>query len=64
VFRHKFDPSSPVAGILFLGFALRYLNAGLGGHPVPYIWTMPAALATIAIIILLRLLFLRRRREP
>ena len=61
--RHRFDPSALVAGILFFGFALRYLNEGLGGHAVPYAWTTPAAIGTIVVIALLRLVFHARRRK-
>lgn len=59
--RHKFDPSALVAGILFLGFALRYLNEGTGGQAVPHAFTMPAALVGIAVILVLRRVFRRRR---
>lgn len=59
--RHRFDPSALVAGILFLGFALRYLNEGTGGHAVPYVFTTPAALAAVVVILVLRRVFHRRR---
>jgi uncharacterized membrane protein YkvI len=64
VFRHKFDPSSLIAGILFLAFAIRYLVSASGGDPIAYAWTMPTALGGIAVIVLLRLIFIRRRRDP
>jgi hypothetical protein len=63
VYRHRFDPSSLIAGALFLVFALRYLVAGLTGHPVAYVWAGPAAVVTLGVILLLRLMFLSRRRE-
>lgn len=63
MFRHRFDPSSLIAGILFLAFALRYLLDATGGTTVPYTWTMPAALVTIVVVLLFRLIFIRRRRD-
>lgn len=59
--RHKFDPSALVAGILFLGFGLRYLDEGTGGHTVPYVLTTPAAVAAVVVILVLRRVFRRRR---
>jgi hypothetical protein len=61
VSRHEFDPSALVAGILFLGFALRYLNAGAGGHAVPYAFTTPAVLVGVVVILVLRRVFRSRR---
>jgi hypothetical protein len=63
VSRHKFDPSSLVAAILFLGIASRYLIEGFGGRHVSFPWAMPAVLAAIAAIIVLRLVFRSRRDE-
>jgi hypothetical protein len=63
VFRHRFDPSSLIAGILFLGIAGRYLIEGFSGRHVSFPWTMPAALTAIVVIILLRLIFHSRRQE-
>ena len=63
MFRHRFDPSSLLAGVIFLGLALRYLVAGLGGDPVPFVWATPAAIAALVVILLLRLMFHGRRRE-
>jgi hypothetical protein len=62
VFRHRFDPSSLVAGILFLGIAARYLIEGFGGQHVSYLGAVPAVLATVVAIMLLRVVF-RSRRE-
>lgn len=61
--RHKFDPSALVAGVLFLGFALRYLNEGAGGQAVPYVFTTPAVLVGIVVILVFRRVFRRRRRD-
>jgi hypothetical protein len=63
VFRHRFDPSSLIAGILFLGIAGRYLIEGFSGRHVSFPWTMPAALTAVVVIILLRLIFHSRRQE-
>jgi hypothetical protein len=63
VFRHRFDPSSLIAGILFLGIAGRYLIEGFSGRHVSFPWTMPAALTAIVVIMLLRLIFHSRRQE-
>ena len=63
MFRHRFDPSSLVVGLLFLGLALRYLTAALGGDPVLFVWATPAALTILAVTLLLRLAFHSRRRE-
>jgi hypothetical protein len=62
VFRHRFDPSSLVAGILFLGIAARYLIEGFGGQRVSYLGAVPAVLATTVAILLFRMVF-RSRRE-
>jgi hypothetical protein len=62
VSRHKFDLPALVAGILFLGYALRYLNEGAGGRAVPYVFTTPAAVGTVVVIFVLRRVF--RRRDP
>jgi hypothetical protein len=64
VFRHRFDPSSLVAAILFLGIAGRYLTEGFGGGRVSFPWAVPAVVATLVLIVLLRLVFHSRRREP
>jgi hypothetical protein len=63
VFRHRFDPSSLIAGILFFGLAGRYLIEGFSGRHMSFPWTMPAALTAIVLIILLRLIFHSRRGE-
>lgn len=59
MFRHRFDPSSLIAGILFLGFGLHYLDEGTGGHAVSY--TAPATVAAIVVIVVLRRAYRRRR---
>jgi hypothetical protein len=64
VFRHRFDPSSLVASVLFFGIAARYLIEGLGGHPVSFPWAVPAVIAAIGAIYLFRLMFYSRRRDP
>jgi hypothetical protein len=64
VFRHRFDPSSLVAAILFFGIAARYLTEGLGGREVSFRWAVPAAIASIGAIALFRLVFQSRRRDP
>jgi len=63
VFRHRFDPSALVAGLLFLTMAGRYLVEGFGGHPVSFPWATPFALAAIVVIVILRMIFRSRRRE-
>ncbi|MDN3357148.1 hypothetical protein [Actinomadura sp. DC4] len=62
MYRHKFDPSSLVAALVFLGVAIRYLVEGTGGHRVSYDWAMPSVLVSIGLIIVLRLVFRSRRR--
>ncbi|GAB2817617.1 hypothetical protein GCM10027176_22760 [Actinoallomurus bryophytorum] len=64
MFRHRFDPSSLVAAVLFAGIAARYLAEGLGGHPVSFPWAVPAVIAAIGAIALFRLVFQSRRRDP
>jgi hypothetical protein len=63
VYRHRFDPSSLVAGVLFLVIGLRYLNDGFGGGAVTYDWAVPATLVTLAVVVVLRRAFRGRRRE-
>jgi hypothetical protein len=64
VFRHRFDPASLVAGVLFLTIAGRYLVEGFGGHPVPFLWATPFVLGAVVLIAILRVIFRSRRREP
>jgi hypothetical protein len=64
VFRHRFDPSSLVAAVLFFGIAARYLTEGFGGRPVSFAWAVPAVGGAIALIVLLRAVFQSRRRDP
>jgi hypothetical protein len=52
-----------VAALIFLGFAVRYLVEGFGGQKVSYPWTMPSLVISLALIIVLRLAFHRRRRD-
>jgi hypothetical protein len=58
VFRHRFDPSSLISAVVFLGVAVRYL-AGK-----PPVWVVPGIAVALAVIVLLRLVFRARRREP
>lgn len=60
MYRHRFDPSSLVAGILFVNFALRYLVDGFGGQAVAYGLAVPAMLVGMVVIMLLRAVFHRR----
>jgi hypothetical protein len=64
VFRHRFDPSSAVAALIFLGVAVRYLVEGFGGRQVSYAWAVPALVISIALIMVLRVVFHGRRRDP
>jgi hypothetical protein len=64
VFRHRFDPSSAVAAVLFLGIAGRYLADGLGGTRVSFLWTVPLVIAGLVVMSVLRVVFRSRRREP
>jgi uncharacterized membrane protein YtjA (UPF0391 family) len=64
VFRHRFDPSSAVAALIFLGVAVRYLVEGFGGQEVSYAWAVRSLVISVALIILLRLVFHGRRRDP
>jgi hypothetical protein len=63
VYRHRFDPSSAIAALIFLGVAIRYLVEGFGGHRVSYSWAVPTVVASIALIMILRLVFHGRRRD-
>jgi hypothetical protein len=63
VFRHRFDPASLVAGVLFLTIAGRYLVEGLGGRTVSFPWAAPFVLAAVVLIAILRVIFRSRRRE-
>jgi hypothetical protein len=62
VYRHRFDPSSAVAAVLFLGVAVRYLAHGFGGGPIPFLLAVPAIVAGLFVVGALRVLF-RSRRE-
>ena len=64
MFRHRFDPSSFVAALIFLGVAARYLVEGFGGQEVSFPWAVPSLAVSIAVIIVLRIAFRRRRRSP
>ncbi|GAA4482826.1 hypothetical protein GCM10023191_003470 [Actinoallomurus oryzae] len=63
MFRHRFDPASLVAGVLFLAIAGRYLVEGFGGDPVSFPWAAPFVLAAVVLIVILRVIFRSRRRE-
>lgn len=58
MFRHRFDPSSLVAGVVFLGVAVRYLD----GRPPA--WVVPGVAVALGVVLVLRGLFRARRREP
>ena len=62
--RHRFDPSSAVAAVLFLSVAVRYLTAGLGGPRVAYGWAVPGVLTVLGVVGLVRTVLRSRRREP
>ena len=64
MFRHRFDPSSVVAAVLFLGIAARYLDHGFGGKPITYLWAIPAIAGGLFVLGALRLMFRSRRRSP
>jgi hypothetical protein len=53
-----------VAAVVFLGVAVRYLVEGFGGQKVSYAWAVPSLVISIALIIVLRLVFHGRRRDP
>ena len=63
MFRHKFDPSSVIAALIFLGIAIRYLVEGFGGNRVPYSGAVPSIIIAIVLIIVLRCAFRSRRRH-
>lgn len=63
MFRHRFDPSSLVAAVLFLWIAGRYLVEGFGGHRVSFPWATPFVIGTIVLILILRLIFRSRRSD-
>lgn len=62
MFRHRFDPSSAVAALIFLGIAVRYLSEGLGGPKVSYAWAVPGVLIALGVVALVRVMFRARRR--
>jgi hypothetical protein len=64
VFRHRFDPSSVVAAVVFLNIAGGYLNEGFGGAPVSFVWAVRGVLGGILLIVVFRALFRSRRRGP
>lgn len=64
MFRHRFDPSSLVAALVFVNVACAYLNEAFGGTLVAFRWAVPGVVAGILVIAALRLLFRSRRREP
>jgi ABC-type Fe3+ transport system permease subunit len=63
VFRHRFDPSSVVAALVFLGVAVRYLVEGFGAQRVSYPYAVPAVVISIALVVVLRLVFHSGRHE-
>jgi hypothetical protein len=58
VFRHRFDPSSLLAAVLFLAVAWTYLA---GKVPV---WVVPGLVGALGVLFLFRVMFRSRRREP
>ncbi len=64
MFRHRFDPSSLVAAVLFFAVAARYLVKGFGGPDVPFLWAVPALVISLVLLSVTRLAFRARRREP
>jgi hypothetical protein len=58
VSRHRFDPPSLFAAVVFLGVAWRYL----GGNPP--VWVVPGVVVALVLISVLRLLFRSRRPAP
>jgi hypothetical protein len=64
VYRHRFDPSAAIAGLLFLTIAAGYLTEALGGSRVTFAFAVPLLLAGLAVIGFVRLLCLSRRHEP
>jgi hypothetical protein len=57
VSRHRFDPSSLVAAVVFLGVAVRYLAGD------PPVWVVPGIAVAVGVIVLLRVAFRTRRRQ-
>lgn len=60
MFRHRFDPSSLVAAVLFFGVAARYLIGGRFSSA----WTVPGVLLVLGVVVLFRVVFRSRRRDP
>lgn len=61
MFRHRFDPSAAIAGLLFLGLAALYLTRGLSvGRSL---WIAPAVLLGLGAIGVLRVVFRARRAD-
>lgn len=58
MYRHRFDPSSLFAAVVFLGVAVRYL----GGRPP--VWAVPGVAVALGVVLLVRGVFRARRREP
>ncbi|MBC6456948.1 hypothetical protein [Actinomadura sp. HBU206391] len=63
--RHRFDPGSLLAGLLFLAVAGVYLAGGFGDHAVvPAEILVPAVFIGLGVVGLVRVLTRSRRREP
>ncbi|HEY7483336.1 MAG TPA: hypothetical protein VH912_02645 [Streptosporangiaceae bacterium] len=60
--RHRFDPSTLLAGLLFLGFAAWYGSAALIGYSVPMIFGVPCLLIGLATVGFVRVATRARRR--
>lgn len=62
--RHRFDPSSLLAGLLFLAVAVVYLASGFGDRTVvPAGILGPAMFIGLGVVGLVRVLTRSRRRE-
>ncbi|MCO5999169.1 hypothetical protein [Actinoallomurus rhizosphaericola] len=58
MFRHRFDPSSLIAAVVFLGVAVCYL----GGRPP--VWVVPGVAVALGVMLVFRGIFRARRRDP
>ncbi|GAA4606702.1 hypothetical protein GCM10023195_24540 [Actinoallomurus liliacearum] len=56
--RHRFDLSSLIAAVVFLGIAMRYLAGS------PPTWVLPGIPVALGVVLVFRVIFRARRREP